>query len=90
MLVRITMNRSWFLLEVSLVRVWKASWSEADEVGAVFDNKEGERIAKLVGNKKIAILQNHGVLSLGKLAIDEAAWWYVFRIMGPYRLAEED
>jgi hypothetical protein len=70
--------------------VWKASWSEADGVGAVFDNKEGERIAKLVGNKKIAILQNHGVLSLGKLAIDEAAWWYVFSIFTLSCLAEQD
>lgn len=45
--------------------------------GAVFDNKEGERIASLVGDKRIAILQNHGAISLGKLAIDEAAWWSV-------------
>jgi ribulose-5-phosphate 4-epimerase/fuculose-1-phosphate aldolase len=47
----------------------------ANYLGAVFDNKEGERIAKIVGNKKIGILQNHGIISLGKLAIDEAAWW---------------
>jgi ribulose-5-phosphate 4-epimerase/fuculose-1-phosphate aldolase len=43
--------------------------------GAVFDNREGERIASLVGAGKIAILQNHGVVSLGRLSIDEAAWW---------------
>lgn len=46
-------------------------------IGAVFDNREGERIANLVGDKRIAILQNHGVISLGKLSIDEAAWWWV-------------
>lgn len=43
--------------------------------GAVFDNTEGERIAKLAGPKKIAILQNHGIVAMGKLSIDEAAWW---------------
>lgn len=43
--------------------------------GAVFDNREGERIANLLGNRKIAILQNHGALAVGKLSIDEAAWW---------------
>ena len=44
-------------------------------IGAVFDNKEGERIAKVMGNKTIGILQNHGTISLGKMSIDEAAWW---------------
>jgi len=43
--------------------------------GAVFDNREGERIANLVGPKRIAILQNHGIIAMGKLSIDEAAWW---------------
>ncbi|KAK8849374.1 hypothetical protein IAR55_004706 [Kwoniella newhampshirensis] len=46
--------------------------------GAVFDNKEGERIASMVGaDKKIAILQNHGIIALGRLSIDEAAWWQI-------------
>lgn len=74
----IMMSRSWSLLAVgrflTSVRYWLMLMRL---VGAVFDNKEGERIAGLVGNKKIAILQNHGVLSVGKLAIDEAAFWYV-------------
>jgi ribulose-5-phosphate 4-epimerase/fuculose-1-phosphate aldolase len=26
-------------------------------------------------DKKIAILQNHGIVALGRLSIDEAAWW---------------
>jgi ribulose-5-phosphate 4-epimerase/fuculose-1-phosphate aldolase len=43
--------------------------------GAVFDNREGERIAGLAGSKRIAILQNHGIVAMGKLSIDEAAWW---------------
>ena len=43
--------------------------------GAVFDNTEGERIAGIAEKKRIAILQNHGVVSLGATGIDEAAWW---------------
>ncbi|WWC71191.1 uncharacterized protein I206_105144 [Kwoniella pini CBS 10737] len=46
--------------------------------GAVFDNKEGERIAQAAGAKnKVVLLQNHGALSLGRLSIDEAAWWQI-------------
>lgn len=41
----------------------------------MFDNKEGERIASIAGSKRIAILQNHGSLAMGRLSIDEAAWW---------------
>jgi ribulose-5-phosphate 4-epimerase/fuculose-1-phosphate aldolase len=43
--------------------------------GAVFDNREGERIARLAGPKRIAILQNHGIIAMGNISIDEAAWW---------------
>ena len=50
----------------------------AESAGAVFDNREGERIAGIMGKKgKVGILQNHGIVSLGRLSIDEAAWWYV-------------
>ncbi|WWD19994.1 hypothetical protein CI109_104467 [Kwoniella shandongensis] len=45
--------------------------------GAVFDNTKGERIASIAGNKKIAILQNHGIIALGRKSIDEAAWWQI-------------
>ncbi|WOO83193.1 Decarboxylase NovR [Vanrija pseudolonga] len=45
--------------------------------GAVFDNTEGERIASIAGSKRIAILQNHGIVAMGKLSIDEAAWWQI-------------
>jgi hypothetical protein len=57
-------------------------------LGAVFDNKEGERIAKVMGNKKIGILQNHGTISLGKMSIDEAAWWWVLCCVAMMRGAE--
>ena len=44
--------------------------------GVVLDSSEGERIAQSVGKKKAAILQNHGLLTVGG-SIEEAAWWYV-------------
>ncbi|KAH7015856.1 L-fuculose-phosphate aldolase [Ilyonectria destructans] len=39
--------------------------------GIVFEASEGERIAKALGNKRCAILQNHGLLTTGG-TVDEA------------------
>lgn len=47
-----------------------------DFSGVVLDNSEGERIAAVLGDRKAAILQNHGLLTVGS-SIDEAAWWYI-------------
>lgn len=47
-----------------------------DFTGVVLDNSEGERIAAALGDKKAAILQNHGLLTVGQ-TVDEAAWWFV-------------
>ncbi len=47
-----------------------------DFSGVVLDNSEGERIAAALGDKKAAILQNHGLLTVGK-SVDEAAWWFI-------------
>ena len=47
-----------------------------DFTGVVNDTSEGERIAKALGTKKAAILQNHGLLTAGR-TIDEVAWWYI-------------
>ena len=47
-----------------------------DFTGVVLDNSEGERIAAALGNKKAAILQNHGLLTVGQ-SVDEAAWWFI-------------
>lgn len=44
--------------------------------GVVLDREEGRRIAKCLGNGKAAILQNHGLLTVGK-SIDEAAFWFL-------------
>ena len=47
-----------------------------DFTGVVLDNSEGERIAAALGEKKAAILQNHGLLTVGA-TIDAAAWWFI-------------
>ncbi len=47
-----------------------------DFTGVVLDTSEGERISSALGEKKAAILQNHGLLTTGK-TVDEAAWWYI-------------
>ena len=47
-----------------------------DFTGVVYETSEGERIAKALGNRKAAILQNHGLLTVGR-TVDEAAWWFI-------------
>lgn len=47
-----------------------------DFTGVVYETSEGERIAKALGNHKAAILQNHGLLTVGQ-TVDEAVWWFI-------------
>ena len=47
-----------------------------DFTGVVYETDEGDRIAKTLGDKKAAILCNHGLLTVGK-TVDEAAWWFI-------------
>ena len=47
-----------------------------DFSGVVLDNSEGERIAAALDGRKAAILQNHGLLTVGD-TLDAAAWWYI-------------
>jgi len=47
-----------------------------DFTGVVLDDNEGERIAAALGDAKAAILQNHGLLTVGE-SVDAAAWWYI-------------
>lgn len=42
----------------------------------MLDREEGIRIAKCLGNGKAAILQNHGLLTVGQ-SVDEAAFWFM-------------
>lgn len=47
-----------------------------DFTGVVFDNREGERIAQALGACKAAILQNHGLLTVGS-TVESAVWWFL-------------
>ena len=44
--------------------------------GIVNETSEGDRIAEALGDKKAAILMNHGLLTVGE-TIDAAVWWFV-------------
>lgn len=47
-----------------------------DYSGIVNELEEGKRIAGALSDYKAAILQNHGLLTVGT-TIDEAVWWFV-------------
>ena len=47
-----------------------------DFTGVVLDIDEGKRLAHALGDNKAIILQNHGLLTVGK-TVDEAAWWFI-------------
>lgn len=47
-----------------------------DYTGVVLDSSEGERIAATLGPKSAAILQNHGLLTVGQ-SVDGAVWRYI-------------
>ncbi|KAL1592083.1 hypothetical protein SLS59_009965 [Nothophoma quercina] len=44
--------------------------------GVVLEGDEGDRIADALGDGKAAILQNHGILTVGH-SVDEAAFWFL-------------
>lgn len=48
----------------------------ADYTGIVNETEEGRRIAEALGDGKAAILQNHGLITVGD-TIDAAVWWFV-------------
>jgi len=48
----------------------------ADYTGVVYDTSEGDRIAEALGRRKAVILQNHGLLTVGR-TVDEAAWFFI-------------
>ena len=47
-----------------------------DYGGVVIELDEGSRVAQALGKNKAAILQNHGLLTVGS-SIDSAVWWYI-------------
>jgi ribulose-5-phosphate 4-epimerase/fuculose-1-phosphate aldolase len=48
-----------------------------DYTGVVLDLQEGKRIAEALGEHKAVILSNHGLLTVGRTSVDEAAWWFI-------------
>lgn len=44
--------------------------------GIVLADKEGKEIARTLGNKKAALLQNHGLLTVGE-TIEAAVFWFM-------------
>ncbi|KAL9092731.1 MAG: hypothetical protein Q9159_000629 [Coniocarpon cinnabarinum] len=44
--------------------------------GVVLAEEEGQNIAKCLGNKKAALLQNHGLLTVGH-SVEEAVFWFI-------------
>jgi ribulose-5-phosphate 4-epimerase/fuculose-1-phosphate aldolase len=44
--------------------------------GVVLAAEEGKNIAKALGNKKAALMQNHGLLTVGQ-SVEEAVFWFV-------------
>jgi ribulose-5-phosphate 4-epimerase/fuculose-1-phosphate aldolase len=43
--------------------------------GVVLAKEEGARISKALGTKKALLLQNHGLLTVGK-SVEEAVYWF--------------
>ncbi|KAB8269518.1 class II aldolase/adducin N-terminal [Aspergillus minisclerotigenes] len=58
------------------LRFYKSHGVYRDFRGVILDREEGQRIAKALGQGKAAILQNHGLLTVGQ-SVDEAAFWFM-------------
>lgn len=48
----------------------------SDYRGAVLAEEEGKNVAAAIGPHKAAILQNHGLITVGR-TVSAAAWWFV-------------
>ncbi|OJD16015.1 hypothetical protein AJ78_03768 [Emergomyces pasteurianus Ep9510] len=58
------------------LRFYKSHAVYRDFRGVVLDREEGINIARALGDGKAAILQNHGLLTVGE-SVDEAAFWFI-------------
>ncbi len=47
-----------------------------DFTGVVNETAEGAKIAQALGHHKAAVLQNHGLLTVGG-SVEAAAWWFI-------------
>ena len=49
-----------------------------EQAGAVVVERDaGKEVAAMFGKHKIVIHQNHGLFSVGRDSVDEAAWWFI-------------
>lgn len=64
------------MLTQDACRFHKSHGVYRDFRGVVVDEEEGRRIAAALGSGKAAILQNHGILTVGQ-SVDEAAFWFL-------------
>lgn len=58
------------------LRFYKSHGVYTEFGGIVLDREEGRRIASVLGDGKAVILQNHGLLTVGR-SVDEAAFWFM-------------
>jgi len=58
------------------LRFWRSHAVYNNFGGVVLDREEGRRIARTLGDGKAVILQNHGLLTVGR-SVDEAAFWFI-------------
>lgn len=47
-----------------------------DYTGVVHETSEGDRIAEALGDRKMVVLRNHGLLTVGH-TVDAAAYWFI-------------
>jgi ribulose-5-phosphate 4-epimerase/fuculose-1-phosphate aldolase len=47
-----------------------------DHTGVTLEEDKAGAIARSLGDRRAAILENHGILTVGR-SVDEAAWWFV-------------
>jgi len=69
-------GRSLDMITQDSLRFYKSHAVYTDFGGVVLDREEGKRIAMSLGDGKACILQNHGLLTVGK-SVDEAAFWFM-------------
>ena len=48
----------------------------SEHTGVTLEEDKAEAIARALGPRRAAVLQHHGILTVGE-TIDEAAWWFV-------------
>ncbi|EEH39963.2 Class II Aldolase family protein [Paracoccidioides lutzii Pb01] len=71
-----TFGRELDMMTQDALHFYKSHAVYQDFRGVVLDREEGINIAMSLGDGKAAILQNHGLLTVGE-NVDEAAFWFI-------------